>query len=152
MASRAGVAAAYARGCAGRYHDAVTVFLVLGKSLMTGHSRIRPRQHHYLIKLFQPMELPMPHIAKKELFSELAAIEAAPDHSALRAIRETRGYSMEELSLTCGLAIDEIADIENGRNADPSKLRRIASALRLPENALIDTAVLAQPAENRPIS
>ncbi|AZN99359.1 XRE family transcriptional regulator [Mesorhizobium sp. M9A.F.Ca.ET.002.03.1.2] len=94
----------------------------------------------------------MPHIAKKEPISELAAIEAVPDHSALRAIRETRGYSMEELSLTCGLAVDEIADIENGRSADPSKLRRIASALRLPENALIDTAVLAQSAENRPVS
>lgn len=57
----------------------------------------------------------MPHLAKKEPFSELAAIEAAPDQSALRAMRETRGYSMEELSLTCGLAVDEIADIENGK-------------------------------------
>jgi transcriptional regulator with XRE-family HTH domain len=91
----------------------------------------------------------MSHIAKKEPFSELAAIEAAPDHNALRAIRETRGYSMEELSLTCGLAVDEIADIESGKNADPSKLRRIASALRLPEDALINAPVLTQPAENR---
>ncbi|TIU13332.1 MAG: XRE family transcriptional regulator, partial [Mesorhizobium sp.] len=30
-----------------------------------------------------------------------------------------------------------------------SKLRRIASALRLPENALINTAVLTQSVENR---
>lgn len=91
----------------------------------------------------------MPQIARSEAFSEPSATEAAPDHSALKAIRETRGYSMEELSLTCGLAIDEIAGIENGKNADPSKLRRIASALRLPENALISTAVLTQSVENR---
>jgi DNA-binding XRE family transcriptional regulator len=119
---------------------------------MSGHSPGRLRQHHYLIKLFQTTELPMSHIAKKEPFSELAAIEAAPDHSALRAIREARGYSMEELSLTCGLAIDEIADIENGKDADPSKLRRIATALRLPENALINTAALTQAVESRAVS
>ncbi|QIA24009.1 helix-turn-helix transcriptional regulator [Mesorhizobium sp. AA22] len=95
----------------------------------------------------------MPQIATSEAFSELSATEAAPDHSALKAIRETRGYSMEELSLTCGLAVDEIADIENGKNADLSKLRRIASALRLPEEALINTAVLTQSVENRrPVS
>ncbi|ESZ20909.1 Helix-turn-helix [Mesorhizobium muleiense] len=95
----------------------------------------------------------MPQIATSEAFSELSATEAAPDHSALKAIRETRGYSMEELSLTCGLSVDEIADIENGRNADLSKLRRIASALRLPESALIDTAALTQSVENpRPVS
>ncbi|RUU29656.1 helix-turn-helix transcriptional regulator [Mesorhizobium sp. M6A.T.Ce.TU.016.01.1.1] len=94
----------------------------------------------------------MSQIAKKEPFSELAPIEATPDHSALRTIRETRGYSMEELSLTCGLAVDEIADIENGKNADPSKLRRIASALRLPENALVNTPVLTQSADSRPVS
>ncbi|WP_245493085.1 MULTISPECIES: helix-turn-helix transcriptional regulator [unclassified Mesorhizobium] len=152
MAPRAGAAETDARAAPVRHHDAVTVPLVLGKSLMTGHCRGRPRQHHYLIKLFQTTELPMSQIAKKEPFSELAAIEATPDHSALRTIRETRGYSMEELSLTCGLAVDEIADIENGKNADPSKLRRIASALRLPENALINTAGLTQSAESRPAS
>jgi transcriptional regulator with XRE-family HTH domain len=57
--------------------------------------------------------------------------------NALRAIRETKGYSMEELSLTCGLATFELADIENGKDVDPVKLRRIAAALRLPEDVLI---------------
>jgi transcriptional regulator with XRE-family HTH domain len=94
----------------------------------------------------------MPQIAKREPFSEPMATHITPDRSALRAIRETRGYSMEELSLTCGLAINEIADIESGKDADPSKLRRIASALRLPEDALIDAAVPTQPAENRSVS
>ncbi|TGQ48073.1 MULTISPECIES: helix-turn-helix transcriptional regulator [unclassified Mesorhizobium] len=87
----------------------------------------------------------MPQIAKREPFSEPVATHITPDHSTLRAFRETRGYSMEELSLTCGLAINEIADIENGKDADPSKLRRIASALRLPEDALIDAAVPTPP-------
>ncbi|UVK37321.1 helix-turn-helix transcriptional regulator [Mesorhizobium sp. AR10] len=94
----------------------------------------------------------MPQNANRKPFSELAATEVAPDHSALRAIRETRGYSIEELSLTCGLSSNEIADIENGKDADPSKLRRIASALRLPESALVTPAVLMQPAENRSVS
>lgn len=93
----------------------------------------------------------MSNIAKRDTFSELAATEIAPDHSALRAIRETRGYSLEELSLTCGLSVNEIAEIESGRDADPSKLRRIATALRLPENALTNPPVLAQPTENRSV-
>jgi transcriptional regulator with XRE-family HTH domain len=62
---------------------------------------------------------------------------ALSSRNALKAIRETKGYSMEELSLTCGLATDELADIESGKDADPVKLRRIAAALRLPEDALI---------------
>jgi transcriptional regulator with XRE-family HTH domain len=82
----------------------------------------------------------MPSIAKRDTFSE-SETEVARDHSIVRATRETRGYSLEELSLACGLATNEIADIENGKNADPLKLRRIASALRVPESALINAAV-----------
>lgn len=39
---------------------------------------------------------------------------------------------------TCGLSIGEITGIENGEDATPDRLRRIAAALRLPETALID--------------
>jgi transcriptional regulator with XRE-family HTH domain len=53
---------------------------------------------------------------------------------SLKAIRETVGYSMEELSLTCGLATNELVAIENGMDADPAKLQRIASALKLPDS------------------
>ena len=60
-----------------------------------------------------------------------------PAVNAVRAMRETRGYSIEKLSLTCGLAEFELADIESGRDIDPAKLRRIASALMLPEDAFI---------------
>ena len=93
----------------------------------------------------------MPQNAKREALSDLVATDIAHDHSALRAIRESRGYSLEALSLTCGLSTDEIANIENGKDHDPSRLRRIAAALRLPESALIDPAVLAQPAERRAV-
>lgn len=55
--------------------------------------------------------------------------------SALKAMRQTRGYSLEELSFACGLATDELAALESGTDADPAKLRRIASALQLPETA-----------------
>ena len=93
----------------------------------------------------------MPQNAKREALSELLATDIAHDLSALRVIRESRGYSLEALSLTCGLSTHEIANIENGTDHDPSKLRRIASALRLPESALIDPAVLAQPLESRAV-
>jgi transcriptional regulator with XRE-family HTH domain len=53
-----------------------------------------------------------------------------------------KGYSVEHLALTCGLATQEIIDIESGKDADPAKLRRIAYALQLPEDALIGHAVM----------
>jgi len=62
---------------------------------------------------------------------------AAAGYSVLKAVRETRGYTIEELSLTCGLAVGEIVDLEDGKDADPAKLRRIASALQIPEEELI---------------
>ncbi|CAN7700950.1 helix-turn-helix domain-containing protein [Mesorhizobium sp. LjNodule214] len=77
----------------------------------------------------------MPATATREVPSELIATSG---YSALKAVRETRGYSVEELSLTCGLSVHEIADIENGKDADPSKLKRIALALQVPEGALMD--------------
>ncbi|MBZ9993235.1 helix-turn-helix domain-containing protein [Mesorhizobium sp. BH1-1-4] len=82
----------------------------------------------------------MPSNAKSHALSEPLANEIGPDYSTLRAMRETRGYSLEALSLTCGLSVDEIEDIENGRAADPAQLRRIASALRLPQDAPIASA------------
>ena len=77
----------------------------------------------------------MPDRFQPSTSPEFSAALTSP--SALKAIRETKGYSMEELSLTCGLAMFELADLESGKDADPVKLRRIAAALRLPEDALI---------------
>ena len=61
----------------------------------------------------------MPNNATSHALSEPLASEIGPDYTTLRAMRETRGYSVEELSLTCGLSVGEIEDIENGRAADP---------------------------------
>jgi hypothetical protein len=130
-------------------HDPVTVLLALGKSLPSGHLPDRLRQHSSFDQTLSVMELPMPHNARSEALSEPAANESGPDNSTLRAMRETRGYSVEKLSLTCGLAVDEIEDIENGRITDPSKLRRIVSALRLPHEALISPAVPTPAAQGR---
>jgi transcriptional regulator with XRE-family HTH domain len=94
----------------------------------------------------------MPKNAKSHALSEPLANEIGQDYSALKAMRETRGYSLEELSLTCGLSVDEIEDIENGRAADPAKLRRIASALRLPQDTLIASAASTPAAHGRPLT
>ncbi|TSE12928.1 helix-turn-helix transcriptional regulator [Mesorhizobium intechi] len=94
----------------------------------------------------------MPNNAKSHALSEPLASEIGPNYTALRGMRETRGYSVEELSLTCGLSVGEIEDIENGRAADPSKLRRIASALRLPQNALIVAAAPEPAAQGQPLA
>jgi len=91
----------------------------------------------------------MPHNAKSDALSEPVTSWIGPDQNTLRAMRETRGYSVEKLSLACGLAAGEIEDIENGRSADPLKLRRIASALRLPLEALVFPAVRIPAAQDR---
>jgi len=76
----------------------------------------------------------MPNTARNAVSNNIIA---ASGLNPLKAARETRGYTIEELSLTCGLAVGEIVDIEDGKDADPAKLRRIASALQVPEEELI---------------
>ncbi|MQW90355.1 helix-turn-helix domain-containing protein [Sinorhizobium saheli] len=51
---------------------------------------------------------------------------------AVKQSREAMGYSVEELSLTCGLTGAEITRIELGADVDPARLRRIAAALQMP--------------------
>lgn len=80
----------------------------------------------------------MPNTARNAISDNVIA---ATGYSALKAVRETRGYTIEELSLTCGLAVGEIVDLEDGKDTDPVKLRRIASALQVPEEDLIRVPV-----------
>lgn len=68
--------------------------------------------------------------------AEKIAAAIASGRNALTAIRETIGYSLEELSLACGLSTAEIRDLENGAAFESSKIRRIESALLLPEGTL----------------
>ncbi|OAP40246.1 helix-turn-helix domain-containing protein [Sinorhizobium americanum] len=51
---------------------------------------------------------------------------------AVKQSREAVGYSVEDLSLTCGLTGAEITRIELGADVDPGRLRRIAAALQVP--------------------
>ncbi|MEY9199408.1 transcriptional regulator with XRE-family HTH domain [Sinorhizobium fredii] len=51
---------------------------------------------------------------------------------AVKQSREAMGYSVEDLSLTCGLTGAEITRIELGTDVDPDRLRRIAAALQVP--------------------
>ncbi|UVK47595.1 helix-turn-helix domain-containing protein [Mesorhizobium sp. AR07] len=92
----------------------------------------------------------MPHNAKSDALSDASG--SGSDYSTLRAMRETRGYSVEKLSLTCGLAANEIEDIESGKVTDPSKLRRIASALRLPQETFLASAVPTPAAQGRSLT
>jgi transcriptional regulator with XRE-family HTH domain len=53
--------------------------------------------------------------------------------------REAKGYSIEDLAVTCGLTEDEIRDVELGNEAAPGYLRRVAAALGLPDDAALST-------------
>lgn len=67
-------------------------------------------------------------------------IDSSQIGTKVRAARETVGYSIEDLAVTCGLANAEIEEIEDGHDADPAKLKRIASALQLPTSEFLDQA------------
>lgn len=71
---------------------------------------------------------------------EQGAIDVSFVGSRIKAIRESHKYSVEDLAVTCGLANQEIADIEDGNDADPVRLRRIAAALRVTIEDLFDNA------------
>ncbi|MFI0848537.1 helix-turn-helix transcriptional regulator [Mesorhizobium sp. IMUNJ 23232] len=81
----------------------------------------------------------MSSTAKDHTLPEVVAAAVMAGTNIVRAIRESVGYSVEELALTCGLANAEILAMEAGTDADPGKLRRIAHALGLPEQALLDS-------------
>ncbi|KAA1180414.1 helix-turn-helix transcriptional regulator [Rhizobium tropici] len=52
--------------------------------------------------------------------------------AAVRQAREAIGYTVDDLSETCGLTSEEIIEIEAGAEADSAKLRRVATALQVP--------------------
>lgn len=64
----------------------------------------------------------------------IEAITAALNSGAnvITALRDAYGYSIEDLSMTSGLAVLEVEDLEAG-NIDPAKLARLTASLGLPE-------------------
>jgi transcriptional regulator with XRE-family HTH domain len=56
----------------------------------------------------------------------------------VRSIRQSVGYSIEDLAETCGLTTAEIIAIEEGLEADSGQLKRVAQALQVPVSDLVD--------------
>jgi transcriptional regulator with XRE-family HTH domain len=72
-----------------------------------------------------------PDFDRPELVSAIAA-----GLNPVKACREALGYSIDELSVTCGLSVSEILELEQGVGFDLAKARRIEVALRLGEGKL----------------
>ncbi len=51
--------------------------------------------------------------------------------STVAEARRAAGYSLEDLAITCGLTVEELTAIETGADLDPSRLQRVAAALKL---------------------
>jgi len=83
----------------------------------------------------------MPDQARTTSLPAAAAAAVEAGMNLVRAIRESVGYSIEDLAVTCGLTADEITEIEVGNDADPTRIRRIASALGVPEDAVLERLV-----------
>lgn len=49
--------------------------------------------------------------------------------NVIQALRQSLGYSLDDLAVACGLTSDEIALIEGGASIDEDKLARIISAV-----------------------
>ena len=59
-------------------------------------------------------------------------------NSALRALREARGWSQSNLALTAGLTRTTVGDYERGTTSPtPETLRRLARALGVPVRELL---------------
>ncbi|CCM74501.1 helix-turn-helix domain-containing protein [Rhizobium mesoamericanum] len=69
--------------------------------------------------------------------SKATAVSAVNVAAAVRAAREAVGYSVDDLAVTCGLVVNEIEEIESGEDADPAKLKRIATALQVPVSSFV---------------
>lgn len=79
----------------------------------------------------------MSNASKDYTLPEPVAAAIAGGTNIVTALRQSVGYSVDELALTCGLAVGEISAIESGADANPGRLRRIAAALGLPEHVLL---------------
>ena len=66
------------------------------------------------------------------------AVDVSLVGSKVRAARQSVGYSIDDLAETCGLTGAEIIEIEEGQDADPARLKRIASALQVSLESLLD--------------
>jgi|EndMetStandDraft_6_1072998.scaffolds.fasta_scaffold180767_1 transcriptional regulator with XRE-family HTH domain len=75
----------------------------------------------------------MSYSGSEHTLSKVTASAISAGAHMFREAREAKGYSIEDLAVTCGLTVDEIKDVELGVDASPGYLRRVAAALGLPE-------------------
>ena len=69
---------------------------------------------------------------------EQDAVDVALVGSRIRTIRQSVGYSIDDLAETCGLTHAEILEIEEGQDADLGRLNRIAAALQVSVSTLTE--------------
>lgn len=77
----------------------------------------------------------MSYVGNSHSITEEAVPTTPKWANIVRSAREARGYSLEDLAVTSGLTMSEIAEIENGNATDFAMLRRIVHALQLPETS-----------------
>ncbi|SMD21005.1 helix-turn-helix transcriptional regulator [Rhizobium sp. RU36D] len=58
----------------------------------------------------------------------------------LRSARVTRGYSIDDVALTCGLTADEVQAVESGADDDAGRITRVAAALGLSADDVLPSA------------
>ncbi|QEN88823.1 helix-turn-helix transcriptional regulator [Labrys sp. KNU-23] len=74
----------------------------------------------------------MSHTGSDHTLAQTCTSSVPVGTDLFRQVREAKGYSREDLAVTCGLTVDEIEDLELGNNVSPAHLRRVAAALGLP--------------------
>jgi transcriptional regulator with XRE-family HTH domain len=57
----------------------------------------------------------------------------------VRTLRQSVGYSIEDLAETCGLTSTEITAIEEGLEGDTAQLKRVAQALQVSLSSLTES-------------
>lgn len=70
--------------------------------------------------------------------SEKGIIDVSLIGSRVRSSRQAAGYSIDDLAVTCGLTNAEISRIEDGVEIDMHHLKRIAPALQVSVEHLIE--------------
>lgn len=59
----------------------------------------------------------------------------------IQALRQTLGYSLDDLAVACGLTTEEIATIEENPSVDGDKIARIMTAVGMKPDLLAGLAV-----------
>jgi transcriptional regulator with XRE-family HTH domain len=70
--------------------------------------------------------------------SNTIVFDSASVSERVRLGRRAAGYSLDDLAVTCGLTVDEITRIEDGSEIDLQRLKRIAPALQLSLDSLLE--------------